>query len=113
MTREQFLTKYELNQSSLSYYKMRFPKFIENKKLNYVKLDEEIKHRNRIKAEAGEIAINLKPEQLEFLYKGSDKRIKAQNFLDKTIYRVKERRLIQDATYEKYIKIIEIFGEKQ
>ena len=112
MTKEQFLTKYNISNSMIYHYKKRFPHCTKDRTVDYDLLDSEIMRREDIKFKVQEIAQDLKSKDLAFLYEGKYTQIKGSQFLNR-IYRQNDQVIYPETTYKKFLKIIDKFGEAQ
>jgi hypothetical protein len=111
MTKQEFIKKWEIDDTSVYYYVKRFPEIKEKTQINYSKLDEIIQERIDIREKTKNIMLNRKPKEIEWLFEGKNKKTISHIFVYQ-LFSTIEQILVRDSNYKKYLKIIEHFGEK-
>lgn len=110
MTKKEFVKKYEIDKSTVYYYKKRFPEIlVENNLINYKKLDEIISERIKIKEKVQWLMVDKDSNELTFLFKGKNAKSMAHVFVYQ-LFQIKEQILVRDSNYKKYLQILKHFG---
>lgn len=111
MTKQEFIEKWGIDDTSVYYYVKRFPQIKEQAQINYSKLDAIIQERIDIREKTKNIMLNRKPKEIEWLFEGKNKKTISHIFVYQ-LFSTIEQILVRDSNYKKYLKIIEHFGEK-
>lgn len=113
MTKKDFVSKWGIDSTSVYHYKKRFPEILsEDNKINYLKLNEIIEYRDFIREKVKTLMADRKPKDIEWLFSGENAKEMSHNFVYQ-LYATKEQILVRDSVFEKYLKVIEYFGEKK
>lgn len=110
ITKKDFIEKWGIEDTSVYYYVKRFPEIKENTQINYSKLNTIIQGRIDIKEQVKNIMIDKKPKEIEWLFKGKNKKTISHIFIYQ-LYSTIEQILVRDSNYKKYLQIIEHFKE--
>lgn len=111
MTKKDFIKKWSIDDTSVYYYKKRFPEIYQNKTINYSMLNSILEERTKIKETVKILMKDKKAYSLEFLFEGKNKKVMAHNFLNQLLEE-KEQILVRDSNYKKYLQILKHFGEE-
>lgn len=115
MTKKEFRKKWSIGDTSVYYYKKRFPEVVTtdktiDKSINYGKLDEILQARVDVKEKVKKIMANKKAKEIEFIFTGKNEGPQTHIFLYQ-LNASSEQILVRDSNYKKYLQIIEHFGD--
>ena len=110
MIKKEFIEKYGIDESSVYHYKEKFPEILVENKIDFGKLDAIIQEREEVEKKVKRIMRKRKAKDIEFLFK-TNANILAHQFLA-GLQEKRKQIIIQDASYKKYLQIIEKFSEE-
>ncbi len=110
MTKEQFIKKYNCDISLIYYYRNKFPQVqISKHETNFLQLDNIIQERQRIRIQTQNILLDKTGNDIKEFFNNTTRAYQVAN----TIYQsMNEKILVQDATVNSCIKIINKYEDK-
>lgn len=112
MTTKQFFNKWDIDITSSTHYKRRFPQFVENNQMDWDALDKHLSYMRSIKEKALDILSELRAKDLEFFFEGKNVAARSHHLMNR-MFNVSSHAIIRKETYEKCLIIIEKFGNKK
>lgn len=115
MTADDFYSKWNINISTVSYYKKRFPQFVENKRLNYEKLNAEFERRIKLKNKARAELYSTTGSEIKDCFEGKNNHQMACHWLRDLyldyITDKHSRHLITDKALDRIEKVLKHLGK--
>lgn len=109
MTKKDFIKKWNIDDTSVYYYKKKFPVIAISETTNFALLDKILEERVSVKEKVKTIMKNKKPKDVEFLFDGKNKKTMSHNFVHQ-LFEEKSQICVRDSNYKKYLTILKHFG---
>ena len=104
----EFYEKWNINKFNSTYYKKKFPQFVENNLMNYSKLDKEFQRRINIKENAKQLLFEAKAKDIEDCFACKENKVTAHNWLTDLYMPYLQEKRNQNLISDRAIRRIEL-----
>ena len=104
----EFYEKWNINKFNSTYYKKKFPQFVENNLMNYSKLDKEFQRRINIKENAKQLLFEAKAKDIEDCFTCKENKVTAHNWLTDLYMPYLQEKRNQNLISDRAIRRIEL-----